>query len=116
MLLVEKVCLLPTYWSNQHLRKLNGVLGLETSVLSSNHSNFPYPFCTKITDKKAEVVEYLDTCDGTEDLSALILLSAMRKLSVEYGKFCETHCQSPLVQMQTIFVQFLREAYKNKTH
>ena len=35
----------------------------------------PVPF-----DKKAEVVEHLVTCDGTEDLSAMILLSVMRKL------------------------------------
>ena len=52
----------------------------ETSDLSSDHPNFPCPFCTKIFDEKAEVVEHLDTCDGTEDLSAMILLSVMRKL------------------------------------
>ena len=45
-----------------------------------DHPNFPCPFCTKIFDEKAEVVEHLDTCDGTEDLSAMIRLSVMRKL------------------------------------
>ena len=74
-------CSLTTFWSNQlHLRKLNGELGSETSDLSLNHPNFPCPFCTKIFDEKAEVVECLDTCDGTEDLSAMIRLSVMRKL------------------------------------
>ena len=29
--------------------------------------------------KKAEVDEHLDTCDGIKDLSAMILLSVMRK-------------------------------------
>ena len=48
--------------------------------MPSDHPNFPCPFCTKIFDEKAEVVEHLDTCDGTEDLSAMILLSVMRKL------------------------------------
>ena len=81
MLLLEKFCSLTTFWSNQlHLSKLNGELGSETSDLSLNHPNFPCPFCTKIFDEKAEVVEHLDTCDGTEDLSAMILLSVMRKL------------------------------------
>ena len=81
MLLLEKVCSLATFWSNQlHLSKLNGELGSETSDLSLNHPNFPFPFCTKIFDEKPEVVECLDTCDGTEDLSAMILLSVMRKL------------------------------------
>ena len=45
-----------------------------------DHPNFPCPFCTKIFDKKAEEVEHLDTCDGTEDLSTMILLSVMRKV------------------------------------
>ena len=45
----------------------------ETSDSSLYHPNFPCPFCTKIFDEKAEVVEHLDTCDGTEDLSAMIL-------------------------------------------
>ena len=81
MLLLEKFCSLTTFWSNQlHLRKLNEVLGSETSDSSSDHPNFPCPFCNKIFDEKAEVVEHLDTCDGTEDLSAMILLSVMRKL------------------------------------
>ena len=53
--------------SNQlHLSKLNGVLGLETSDSSSDHLNFPCPLCTEIFDEKAEVVEHIDTCDGTE--------------------------------------------------
>ena len=81
MLLLEKFCSLTTFWSNQlHLSKLNGKLGSETSDLSLNHPYFPCPFCTKIFDEKAEVVERLDTCDGTEDLSAIICLSVMRKL------------------------------------
>ena len=81
MLLLEKFCSLTTFWSNQlHLSKLNGELGSETSDLSLNHPNFPCPFCTKIFDEKAEVVERLDTCDDTEDLSAMIHLSVMRKL------------------------------------
>ena len=41
--------------------------------------NHPY-YCTNIFDEKAEVVEQLDTCDGTEDLFAIIRLSVMRKL------------------------------------
>jgi hypothetical protein len=45
-----------------------------------DHPNFPCPFCTKIFDEKAEVVDHLDTCDGTEDFSAVILLSVVRKL------------------------------------
>ena len=53
---------------------------METSDSSSDHPNLPFPLCTKIFDEKAEVVEHLDTCDGTEDLSAMILLSVMRKL------------------------------------
>ena len=74
-------CSLTTFWSNQlHLRKLNGELGSETSDLSLNHPNFPCPFCTKIFDEKAEVVEHLDTLDGREDLFAMIRLSVMRKL------------------------------------
>ena len=69
------------HWSNQwHPSKLNRVLFSETSDSSLDHPNFPCPFCTKIFDEKAEVVEHLDTCDGTEDLSAMILLSVMRKL------------------------------------
>ena len=81
MLLLEKFCSLTTFWSNQlHLSKLNGELGSETSDLFLNHPNFPCPFCTKIFDEKAEVVERLDTCDGTEDLSVMICLSVMRKL------------------------------------
>ena len=52
----------------------------ETSDSSSDHPNFPCPFCTKIFDEKAEVVEHLDTCDGTEDLSAMVRFSVMRKL------------------------------------
>ena len=81
MLLVEKLCSLPNCWSNQlHLSKLNGELGSETSDLFLNHPNFLCPFCTKIFDGKAEVVEHLDTCDGTEDFFAMILLSVMRKL------------------------------------
>ena len=81
MLLAEKFSSITTFWSNQlHLSKLNGELGSYTSDLSLNHPNFPCPFCTKIFDEKAEVVEHLDTCDGTEDLSAMILLSVMRKL------------------------------------
>ena len=81
MLLLEKFCSLTTILSNQlHLSKLNGELGPETSDLSLNHPNYPWPFCTKIFDEKAEVVERLDTCDGTEDLSAMICLSVMRKL------------------------------------
>ena len=31
-------------------------------------------------DEKIKLVEHLDTCDGTEDLSAMIILSVMRKL------------------------------------
>ena len=57
-----------------HLSKLNRVLFAETSDLSSDHPNFPCPFCTKIFDEKAEVVVHLDTCD------AMILLSVMRKM------------------------------------
>ena len=52
----------------------------ETSDSSSDHPEFPCPFCTKIFDEKAEVVEHLNSCDGTEDLSSMILLSVMRKL------------------------------------
>ena len=81
MALLEKLCSLTTCWSKQlHLSKLNGELGSETSDLFLNHPNFPCPFCTKIFHEKAEVVERLDTCDGTEDLSAMIHLSVMRKL------------------------------------
>ena len=81
MLLLEKFCTLTTFWSNQmHLSKLNEELGSDTSYLSLNHPNFPCPFCTKIFDEKADVVECLDTCVGTEDLSAIIRLSVMRKL------------------------------------
>ena len=138
---------------------MNGELGLESSALSLNHPNFPCPFCSKIFDEKAELVEHLDTCDGTEDLSSMILLLVMRKLRTisttaftlmippcpkifkekseviepmevqrykhigmsnvlflsrhlyEYWKICETHHQSPLVQMQTLFVQFLMLCY-----
>ena len=158
MLLLEKFCSLTTFWSNQlHLSELNGQLGSDTSDLSLNHANFPCPFCTKIFDEKAEVVECLDTCVGTEDLSAMIRLSVMRKLRTisttaisfmippcsfcpkifkekaemiepmevqrykdtdisnvsfllqnlyKYWMFCETHRQSPLVKMQTLFVQW----------
>ena len=53
---------------------------LETSDFSSDNPNFSCPFGTKIFDEKAEVVKHLNTCDGTEDLSAMILLSVMRKL------------------------------------
>ena len=78
---VLKVYSIPTFWSNQlHLSKLNGELGSETSDLSLKQPNFPCPFCTKIFDKKALVVERLDICDGTEDLSALIHFSVIRKL------------------------------------
>ena len=81
MLLLQKLCSLTTCWSNQlHLSKLNGELGSGTSDLFLNHPNFPCPFCTKIFDEQAEVVEHLDTCDGTQDLSAMIRLSVMRKL------------------------------------
>ena len=45
-----------------------------------DHPNFPCPFFNKIFVENAEVVEYLDTCDGTEDLSAMILLALIRKL------------------------------------
>ena len=74
-----------TFWSNiwssqLHLIKLKGELDSETSELFWNHPNFPCPFCTKIFDEKAELVKHLDTCDGTEDLSAVTLLSVMRKL------------------------------------
>ena len=81
MLVLDKFCLLTIIWSNQlHLSKLNGGLGLETFDLSLNHPDFPCPFCTKILYEKSEVVEHLHTCDCTEDLSAMILLSVMRKL------------------------------------
>ena len=81
MLLLKKFCSLTTFWSNQlHLSKLNGELASETSDLFLNHPNFPCSFCTKIFDENAEVVERLDTCDGSENLSAMILLSVMRKL------------------------------------
>ena len=81
MFLVKKFCSLTTCWSNQlHLSELNGELGSETSDLSLNHPNFLCPFCTKIFDEKAKVVKHLYTCDGTEDLSVMILLSVMRKL------------------------------------
>ena len=81
MLLVDKFCTLTTFWSNQlHLSELNGELGSDTFDMSLNHPNFLCPFCTKIFDEKAEVVEHLYTCDGTEDLSAMILLSVMRKM------------------------------------
>ena len=134
----------------------------ETSDSSSDHPEFPCPFCTKIFDEKAEVVEHLNSCDGTEDLSSMILLSVMRKLRTilppattlmitpgsfcpeifkekaeviepmevqrykhkgisnvsflsrslyEYWKFCETHSQSPLLQIQILFVQFLMLCY-----
>ena len=65
-----------------HLRQLNGVLGLETSDSPLDHPSFPGPLCTKIFDERAEMVEHLDTCDGTEDLFAMILLSVMRKLRI----------------------------------
>ena len=156
MLLLEKFCSLTTFWSFPHLRKLNGELGSESSDLPLNHPNFPCLFCTKIFDQKSEVVERLDTCDGTEDLSAMIHVSVMSswepyrqpplalrfsldlfqkifkengisygtyrgtevqthrnfqcaffaRKPLEYWKFCETHCQSPLVQMQTLFVHW----------
>ena len=81
MLLVEKLCSIPNCWSNQlYLSKLNGEFGSETSDFFLNHPNFLCPWCTKIFDGKAEVVEHLDTCDGTEDFFAMILLSVMRKL------------------------------------
>ena len=68
MLLAEKFCSLTTFLSNQlHLSKLNGVLGSETSDSSSDYPNFPCPFCTQNFDERAEVVEHLDTCVGTED-------------------------------------------------
>ena len=83
MLLVEEFCSLTTFWSNQlHLRKLDGVLRWETSDSSSDQPNLSCPFCTKIFDEKAEVVEHLDTCDGTKDLSAMILLSAIRRFKI----------------------------------
>ena len=83
MLLLEKFCSLTTFWSNQlHLSRLNGELGSDTSDLSLNHFNFPCPFCTKIFDEMAEVIERFYTCDGAEDLSAMIHLSVMRKLRI----------------------------------
>ena len=33
-------------------------------------------------EEKAEVVKHLDTCDSTEDLSAMILLSVIKKLII----------------------------------
>ena len=82
-LLVEKFCSLTTFWSNHlHLRKLNVVLGSDTSDLSVDHPYFSCPFCTKIFDENSEMVEHLYTCDGTEDLSAMILLSVIRKLRI----------------------------------
>ena len=45
-------------------------MGFETSDSSLDHCNFPCPFCTNIFDEKAEVVEHLETCDGTKYLSA----------------------------------------------
>ena len=81
MVLLEKFCSLTTFLSNQlHLSKLNGVVGSDTSNSSSNHPNFSCPFCTRIFDEKVAVVEHLDTCYGTEDLSAMVLLSVMGKL------------------------------------
>ena len=69
------------HWSNElHLSKLNRELFLETSDSSLDHPNFPCPFCNKIFDQKADVDEHLDTCDGTEDLSVMILLAVIRKL------------------------------------
>ena len=62
-----------------HLSTLNRVVS-ETFDLFSDHPNFPCPSFTKIFNENAEVVEHLDNCDGTEDLSAMILLSVMRKL------------------------------------
>ena len=62
--------------------ELNGVLGLETSDSSSDHPNFSCPFCTKIFGEKVAVVEHLDTCDGTEDISAMILFSVIRNLRI----------------------------------
>ena len=54
------------HWSNQlHLSKLNRVLFLESSDSSLDHLNFPFHFCTKIFDERAEVLEHLDTCDVT---------------------------------------------------
>ena len=53
---------------------------METSDSSSEHPNFSYLLCTKIFDDKAELFEHLDTCDGTKDFSAMILLSAIKKL------------------------------------
>ena len=73
MLLVEKLF-------SETLRKRNRVLDSETSYPSSDHPNFSFPFCTKIFDEKDEVVEHLDTCNGTEDLSATTLLSVIKKL------------------------------------
>ena len=81
MVLLDTLCSLTTFCSNQlHLSKLNAKLSSETSDLFLNHSNFPCPFCTKNFDEKAEVFERLYTCDGTEDLSAMIRWSVMRKL------------------------------------
>ena len=62
------------------MKKLNIIYASLTSDLYSDHPNFICPFCTKIFNKKAEVVKHLDTFDDTEDLSAIILLSGMRKL------------------------------------
>ena len=143
-------CSLTTCWSNQlHISKLNVELGSKTSDLFLNHRNFPGPFCTKIFDEKAEMDECFDTCDGTEDPSAMIHLSVMRKLRtisatatsfmippcsfcpkifkekaeviepIEVQRYKHTgisnvyflsrnlyeYCQSPLVQMQTLFMQ-----------
>ena len=35
-----------------------------------------------MSDGKDQVVEHLYNCDGTEDFSAMILLSVMRKLEI----------------------------------
>ena len=40
--------------------------GSETSDSSSNHPNFPCPFCPKIFDEKSEVIEHIETCEGIE--------------------------------------------------
>ena len=98
-----EIQLINTFCSNQlHLSKLNGVLGSETSDLSSDHLIFSCPFCTKMCDEKAEVVIHVDTFDGKEDPSAMILLSVMRKLKTitttttslmklisKSGRFCQ---------------------------
>ena len=83
MLLVENFSSLTKFWSDQlHLRKLNGVLAWRLLTCPWIFPTSPAPSAPRSLNEKAEVVEHLDTCDGTKDHTAMILLSVMSKLRI----------------------------------